>query len=140
MRLSPDDARRRFAAQRVARLATSNADGVPHLVPFTFAVDGDRVLHAVDAKPKSGRTLRRLRNIEQNPAATALADYYDEDWSHLWWTRADGHAAVTTDRDELSRATALLAAKYAQYRSEPPGGPLIVLTVTRWTGWSAEEK
>lgn len=137
MRLSPDEARRRFTDQRVARLATADAAGVPHVVPFTFAVDGGRVLHAVDAKPKTTRNLKRLANIEANPAACALADVYDESWSHLWWTRADGTATITTDPTELAAATTLLATKYPQYRATPPTGPLIVLTVHRWTGWSA---
>lgn len=138
MKLAPEEARRRFAIERVARLATADAAGTPHLVPFTFVVDGDRVLHAVDAKPKSTRALRRLHNIEQNPATSALADHYDENWTQLWWSRADGIATVTSDPDELARASDLLAAKYSQYRADPPAGPLIVLRVDRWSGWAAQ--
>lgn len=137
MKLPPQEARRRFAAERVARLATADPSGTPHLVPFTFVVDGDRVLHAVDAKPKSSTALRRLRNIEQNPTTTALADHYDDDWTQLWWARADGTATVTSDPTELAHAVDLLAAKYHQYHADPPAGPLVVLTVSRWTGWSA---
>lgn len=137
MKLSPEEARRRFTTARVAHLATADTAGTPHLVPFTFVVDGDRVLHAVDAKPKSTRALRRLKNIEQNPATTALTDHYDEDWTRLWWSRADGLATIVTDPTELRRASDLLAAKYPQYRSNPPVGPLVVLTAHHWTGWSA---
>jgi nitroimidazol reductase NimA-like FMN-containing flavoprotein (pyridoxamine 5'-phosphate oxidase superfamily) len=50
--VTAEEARRRFAAARVARLATVGADGAPHLVPLVFAVDGDTVYSAVDAKPK----------------------------------------------------------------------------------------
>ena len=50
--MAPEEARARFAAARVARLATADAAGVPHLVPVVFAVDGDLVYSAVDAKPK----------------------------------------------------------------------------------------
>ena len=137
MKLPPEEARRRFAAARVARLATADNAGTPHLVPFTFAIDGDRVLHAVDAKPKSSRALRRLRNIHQNPAVAALVDHYADDWSQLWWCRADGHATVTTNEAALRDATALLAERYPQYRDQPPAGPLVVMTVTQWSGWSA---
>ena len=103
--LDEDDARRRFAAARVARLASVSADGQPHLVPVVFAVDGDRVLMAVDQKPKRHRALKRLRNIDDNPAVSLLVDRYDDDWSTLWWVRADGVATVSDaepDRDTLT--------------------------------------
>jgi len=121
----------------VARLATVSGDGVPHLVPVTFAVDGDEVFSAVDAKPKRSRRLRRLANIEANPAVTLLVDHYDDDWSTLWWVRADGLARVDDDPVLLQRATALLAARYSQYREDPPAGPVVVVRVTAWRGWSA---
>lgn len=137
MRLSPERARGLFAAARVARLATADTEGTPHLVPFTFAVDGDRIVHAVDHKPKASRSLRRLDNIVQNATVCALVDHYDDDWERLWWARADGTATVSSDPGDLERVAALLAAKYPQYGDHPPEGPAIVLTVTRWTGWSA---
>jgi hypothetical protein len=31
----------------------------------------------------------------------------------------------------------MLAAKYPQYREQPPPGPVIRIEVVRWTGWSA---
>jgi len=55
--LAEDEARRRFAAARVARLATVDASGRPHQVPVVFAhhaLDGtDRLVTAVDHKPKT---------------------------------------------------------------------------------------
>jgi nitroimidazol reductase NimA-like FMN-containing flavoprotein (pyridoxamine 5'-phosphate oxidase superfamily) len=50
--VSPEQARKRFAAARVARLATADLAGRPHLVPVVFAVEQDRVFSVVDAKPK----------------------------------------------------------------------------------------
>jgi PPOX class probable F420-dependent enzyme len=81
----------------VARLATTNDAGRPHIVPVTFAVAGDIVYTAVDAKPKSTRNLRRLRNIRGNARVAVLADRYDEDWASLWWVRADGAATIVED-------------------------------------------
>jgi PPOX class probable F420-dependent enzyme len=82
--VTSDEARRRFAAARVARLATADTAGQPHLVPFVFAVDGDTVYSAVDHKPKRTTALRRLANIAQNPAVALLVDHYDDgDWSGL---------------------------------------------------------
>ena len=44
---------------RVARLATVDPDGRPHVVPICFALDGDTLYTAVDEKPKSTRRLIR---------------------------------------------------------------------------------
>lgn len=128
-------ARQRFAGARVARLATVSRP--PHLVPVTFAVDGDTVYTAVDAKPKRSRRLRRLANIEADPAVALLADHYSDDWDELWWVRADGEAEVVHDPVVVDRAGRLLAARYSQYCDAPPEGPVIVITVSTWRGWSA---
>ena len=123
-----------FAAARVARLATVGADGAPHLVPIVFAVVGDVIHTAVDAKPKRTRDLRRLANIAANPQVTVLADHYDEDWTQLWWVRADGTARVLAESPETQDA---LSAKYDQYRDKSPEGPFVVITVRRWSSWVA---
>lgn len=112
------------------------AGNAPHVVPFTFAVDGDLIYSAVDAKPKSTTNLRRLRNIRDNPLVAALADHYEDDWSALWWVRADGFASVVSDAEAMERPLGLLAGRYPQYVARPPGGPVIVIQVERWTGWS----
>ena len=136
MRLTPGEARERLGAARVARLATVSATGQPHLVPVTFAVDGDMIYTAVDHKPKTTTRLRRLANIAANPQVTLLADHYADDWDQLWWARADGHAAVLTGPADIASPVALLAARYLQYRATPPAGPVIAITVTTWTAWS----
>ena len=142
MRLDAGDARRRFAGARVARLATAGPDGHPHLVPFTFALDRqpgqeDRIYIAVDAKPKSTADLRRLRNIRVIPRVAVLADHYEDDWDALWWVRADGQATILGQPAAMAPALTLLAARYPQYREHAPGGPVISIQVTRWTGWAA---
>jgi PPOX class probable F420-dependent enzyme len=131
------DARARFAAARVARLATAGADGRPHLVPVCFAVDGDTIYSAVDEiKPKVTLRLRRLRNVAENPAVSLLVDHYADDWSALWWVRADGRARVL---EAAPDAIALLAARYPQYAEAPPRGPVLAVDVERWSGWSASQ-
>jgi len=72
-RLSAEEARRRFAHAQVARLATVGPGAVPHLVPVVFAVDGDEICTVVDAKPKAGGVLARLRNVTERPAVSLLA-------------------------------------------------------------------
>ncbi|WP_370963305.1 TIGR03668 family PPOX class F420-dependent oxidoreductase [Amycolatopsis sp. cg9] len=133
--MTPEDARERFAAARVARLATVSAAGVPHLVPVTFAVRGDEVVFAVDHKPKSTTSLRRLRNIAENPAVCFLADGYAEDWAQLWWARADGTARIRPDA-ERAEPVSWLVAKYPQYAERPPEHAVVVTTVHTWRGWT----
>ncbi|WP_433540321.1 TIGR03668 family PPOX class F420-dependent oxidoreductase [Streptosporangium sandarakinum] len=134
--MDADEARERFRAARVARLATADAGGTPHLVPVTFEVDGDVIAFAVDHKPKRTVDLRRLRNIAANDRVCLLADHYDDDWSRLWWARADGRARIAAEGAERERALARLAARYPQYRDRPPEGPVVVIEVDRWSGWS----
>ncbi|MGX6606418.1 TIGR03668 family PPOX class F420-dependent oxidoreductase [Micromonosporaceae bacterium Da 78-11] len=123
-----------FATARVARLATVDAGGAPHLVPIVFAVVGDRIHTAVDAKPKRTRALKRLANIAAEPRVSVLADTYDEDWAQLWWVRADGTARV---HDVSAEGLAALTERYPQYRGTPPPGPFLEITVERWSSWSA---
>jgi PPOX class probable F420-dependent enzyme len=126
---------RRVGDARVARLATIDPDGMPHLVPFCFALDGGVLYSSVDQKPKRSRDLRRLRNLRERDRATVLIDHYEEDWSALWWVRLRGRARVLEGGAEYRRAMALLAEKYPQYRRDPPAGPVIALDVAEWSSW-----
>ncbi|MFI6788380.1 TIGR03668 family PPOX class F420-dependent oxidoreductase [Nonomuraea sp. NPDC050383] len=136
--MDADLARRLFGGQRVARLGTVAGDGAPHLVPVTFALTGDRVVIAVDHKPKTTTDLKRLRNIRAHPRVSLLADRYEDDWTGLWWVRADGAARVVAPGSpEAGEAIGTLTGKYEQYRRNPPDGPVILVDVTRWSGWAA---
>jgi PPOX class probable F420-dependent enzyme len=138
VKLSEAEARSLLGSARVARLATAGEDGRPHVVPVTFAADGDRVYIAIDHKPKTTTTgLKRLRNIERNPNVSLLADHYEEDWAALWWARVDGRAIILTERDACQEPVDLLADKYPQYRQQRPDGPVIAIEADRWTAWSA---
>src|SRR6202042_3419193 len=105
----------RFAAARVARLATADAEGRPHLVPLVFAVHDDTVYSAVDAKPKRTTSLRRLANVAENPAVSLLVDHYEDDWERLWWVRADGRGRVLDGQSpEARQAIDWLRERYPQ--------------------------
>jgi PPOX class probable F420-dependent enzyme len=136
----PETCRERMAAARVAHLATTGDDGRPHLVPVTFALvtagGTDRIAIAVDQKPKTTQALRRLRNIAENPYVAIMCDHYDDDWTQLWWARADGRAVVLEDGTGRDGALVALSLRYRQYRAEPPQGPVILIDVTAWSGWS----
>jgi PPOX class probable F420-dependent enzyme len=131
-----DDPWALLAGARVARFATVTPEGRPTLVPVCFAIDGHTIYHAVDHKPKATRELARIRNVLAEPRAALLADYYDdEDWTQLWWVRADGTARVL---DRAPRAIELLVERYPQYLEHRPEGPVIALDVERISGWSAK--
>jgi len=123
----------------VARLATVSDEGKPHIVPMVFALDGDIVYFAVDAKPKKSTNLKRLKNIAANPMVSVLVDHYEDDWNQVWWVRADGTARVVTDEAHAQRATDLLVTKYAQYRTAVPEGPVVAIQIDRITGWSFKD-
>jgi PPOX class probable F420-dependent enzyme len=137
------DPKVRFTQSPIARLATITPDGTPHLVPVVFAVDADPqdghdvVYTAVDAKPKTTHRLRRLLNIESNPQVSLLVDHYADDWTQLWWVRADGVAAIHADGQAMDTGYRLLRAKYRQYQSVPLNGPVIAIIVRRWSSWQA---
>jgi PPOX class probable F420-dependent enzyme len=127
----------RLRAARVGRLATADAAGVPHVVPFVFVLEGRTVYWAVDRKPKRSRRLKRLENIGANPNVELVADFYEEDWSSLWWVRARGLARLVEDSETRSRALSLLAEKYPQYAGDPPEGPVVAIDIGKVSGWEA---
>ena len=132
MKLNPEESRRRFAAAQVARLATITPEGRPHIIPVTFAIQHDSLYIAIDHKPKTTENLQRIKNIKTNPTVSILADHYTNDWTTLWWTRADGTATITEDEVGID----LLVAKYQQYQETRPHPPAIKIETTNWTGWA----
>lgn len=128
--------------QRVARLATSDAAGRPHVVPVCFARLNGSLYVAVDQKPKRGdpRRLRRLENLRKRPEATFLADHYDEDWSKLRWLLVRAHARILEDGGERQAALTALESRYPQYAAMRLGAlglPVIALEPTAVARWPA---
>ncbi len=142
MKLDVGTCRRLVQTEPIARLATvrPGVDGRPgevDLVPIVFAVDGDRLVSAVDHKPKTSTRLQRLANIRAEPRVTVLVDHYEADWDRLWWVRLRGEARVVDDGPGQRAAIEQLVGRYPQYESRPPTGPAIEVTITSWLGWSA---
>jgi len=131
----PETAKQRVGDARVGRLATVTPEGRPHIVPCCFVLRGDMIYSAVDGKPKSRLSLRRIENLEANDAFALLVDLYDGEWSALWWVRIDGHGRVVRDEGERVEALHLLTRKYPQYHAVPIPGPVIALEIETWTSW-----
>ena len=123
-------------SQRVAHLATADANGRPHVVPVCFAYLNRRIYIAIDEKPKRSLRLKRLRNIEENPRVALVLDRYDEDWSRLAWVLVQGTAAVLDRGPEHGRALTALREKYPQYLEMAlEGRPVISVTAERVSSW-----
>jgi PPOX class probable F420-dependent enzyme len=121
----------------VATLATINPDGSPHIIPIVYAIVGDRLVTAVDQKPKRDPNLARLRNIRADPRVSVLAHHYAEGWHHLWWVRVEGHANVVSEDAE---AVAALKARYSQYSQYEVTGPVISVAIERIRVWMADPR
>ena len=128
--------------QGVARLATVETDGRPHVVPVCFARVGVRLYVAIDAKPKRGnpRDLKRLQNIRAHPLVTLVVDHYDDDWRRLRWLMVRCAATILEEGDERAAALAALEQRYPQYASmglARLGLPVIALEPSSASRWSA---
>jgi len=127
----------RFRDSPVARLATVRPDGRPHQVPVVFACSETAIYVPIDGKPKSGKRLQRLVNIEHQPAVSLLVDQYADDWNQLWWVRVDGTAQPHEDPATVSAGQQLLRQKYPQYSDVALQPHIIVITTHRVVTWSA---
>ena len=136
--LDEPERHRRFTTAQVARLATLRADGTPRLVPITFALVDGLICSAVDdVKAKTTMQLARLTDVARDPRVALVADHYADDWSQLWWVRVDGTAEVLADGPRRTAAVVALRAKYPRYETAELAGPVLAITPTRWSGWTA---
>ena len=136
-----DSIQAKLRAARVARLATLDAEGKPHIVPVCFVYDGSVFYTAVDRKPKrvAPDRLARLRHIAAHPQVALVVDEYQEDWTQLWWVMVRGKAKLlpASANEERRRAIEQLRTKYPQYAAAmlPDDAPIIRLTPQRITSW-----
>ncbi len=124
--------------RRVARLATADATGRPHVIPVCFARNDDTLYIAVDQKPKRrpGAPLQRERNLLENPQAALIVDHYEDDWQQLGWVLLRGVAELLREGEEVLQAHRLLRAKYPQYAAmRLEGLPVIALRIQRTVSW-----
>jgi PPOX class probable F420-dependent enzyme len=141
-----DNQRRFLETQRVIRLATAGANGVPHVLPIVFALDGDNIYMTVDDKQgknvgETPRRMKRLRNIVANPQVALVVDHYDEDWSQVGYVLVHGYAAILDDGDEHARAVRCLRERYAQFNGRPlEAWPVIAVRIEHAVDWGSSER
>jgi PPOX class probable F420-dependent enzyme len=134
----PERERDFLADRRVAYLATADRRGAPHVVPVCFALAGETLYITIDEKPKraSGRALKRIRNIAENPAVAVVVDRYDEDWTRLGWVMLHGRAEILIEGTEHDDAQALLRSRYPQLAAmEIARHPVIAVRIERTASW-----
>jgi PPOX class probable F420-dependent enzyme len=134
------DTQRRFLdLVRVAHLATVGADAQPHLVPVCFSLDRNTIYITIDEKPKRADIpLKRIRNIQQNPAVAVTVDRWDEDWTRLGWIMLRGRADILPDGEEHDAAQHQLRLRYPQYRTMNLATlPVIAVRIRRVAAWGA---
>lgn len=125
----------RLANAPAGHLGTVRPDGRPHVVVVTFALLEEKIVTAIDHKPKTTDRLQRVVNIEANPSVTFLVDHYENDWTRLWWVRIDGHASVSYSGQTREESIEALVAKYEHYERTPPVGPIITIAPERVISW-----
>lgn len=141
MKLTADVARARLVAHDHAVLCTVHPERGVDAVPCVYAVDADGfVAVPVDrVKPKSSTTLQRETNLRADRRATLLVEQWDgDDWSRLWWVRAELHWVDEPGADRVEALSALLAERYPQYRDRP-FERVLVLRIIRLGGWAASD-
>jgi PPOX class probable F420-dependent enzyme len=130
----PAKASQIVAEARRAVLATVDGEGRPHVVPVCYAIRADELVTAIDHKPKSGRKLARVANIEANGRAAVLLDRWSEEWHRLGWVMVRGTARL----EQPGSADAQLLQRYRQYREAPPRGPVIAVRPEHISWWTWE--
>jgi PPOX class probable F420-dependent enzyme len=128
----------------VARLATTGKDGQPHVIPFCYAFDGACVYFVVDEKPKrqTGKPLKRIRNILENPQVALVIDDYADDWSQLAYVLVSGRASLVEQEEEYQQALSLLRERYPQYHHMSltfPHNAMVRITPTKVHAWGRIE-
>lgn len=107
-------------------------------MPVVYAVDSDGYVGVpIDrVKPKAGSRLQREANLEADPRAALLIERWDaDDWSRLWWVRAElrwdgaGHQREAALADQLEH-------HHRQYVGQP-FDRLLVLRLVGIIGWAA---
>ncbi len=126
-----------LVSARRAVMTTVDSEGRPHAVPVVFAIYGDDLVTPIDRKPKSGRKLARIRNLERNPNVTLLADKWAEDWKEAAWVMIRGRGIVQPAESARRELEAIIA-RYPDYRDVLENSQVIRIVPERilWWSWS----
>lgn len=98
--------------ERVARVATVGAAGVPHLVPVCQILLGGKVYFA------SGKKGRKVLNLRANPKLALTVDLYSDDWDQIQGVMVQGTTRVIERGPRFRSLRRRFYGKYPQYPRE----------------------
>lgn len=139
MRLDADQARARLEGHVHGIFCTLHPDRGPDPQPVVFALshDGHLGVPIDKVKPKKSSRLQREDNLDADPRGALLVDHWDhEDWSRLWWVRADTEHVPDPAEVLVEELSERLAATVPQY-ADRPFHRVLVCRITKITGWAA---
>jgi PPOX class probable F420-dependent enzyme len=121
------------AWERVCRVATTSAAGIPHLVPVCHVVAGGKIYFA------SGDDARKAKNLRDNPRVTVTVDVYSDHWGTLKGVMVQGRARLIERGPRFRQVRDRLYRKYPQYPREaaisPSDSVVVEVTPTRVFSW-----
>lgn len=91
------------AGTRTGKLATTRADGRPHIAPIWFLVDGDDLVFNTGANTVKGRTLARDGRV---------AFCVDDDRPPFSFVLVEGRATLSEDLPQVKEWATRIAARY----------------------------
>lgn len=141
MRLDDQECRARLDAHVHGVFCTLHPDRGPDPQPAVYAVSADGHIGVpIDSvKPKRSTRLRREDNLDADPRGALLVEHWDaEDWTRLWWVRAETEHVPDPPQELVDELADRLAGTVAQY-ADKPFHRVLVCRIVRVTGWAASE-
>lgn len=116
----------------VARLATVDAEGGPHVVPICPVLDLDRIVFTSQANTA------KVDNMDGDPRVAICWDEYLDDWDALRQVIVFGRAMRVDPGFEFDRDRALLIEKFPQFLTQSPieeGDLIFEVKIDRVSSW-----
>ena len=141
MRLTDETARKRLGEQVHGVLCTLHPERGPDPQPVVYAVTAEGYVGVpIDTvKPKTSSRLQREANLAADPRGTLLIEHWEtDDWSRLWWVRAQLEHVADPPVALTEGLADLLARAVPQY-ADKPFHRVLVCRIVKVTGWAASE-
>lgn len=141
MRLSQAAARQRLAENFHGVLCTMHPDRGPDPTPAVYVVSDDGFIGVpIDTvKPKASSRLQREVNLAADARGAMLVQNWDaDDWTRLWWVRADLEHMEDVSQAVIDDLAERLAGTVPQY-GDKPFHRVLVCRIVGVTGWAASE-
>lgn len=109
----------------IMTIATVRKDGYPQATTVTYVNDGLTLYFGCD------KTAQKVKNIKRSGKVSLTIDRDYRDWNRIKGLSMAADAEVLTDRDEIRHAAALLAKKFPEWGTVPPGDVAFVKVVPK---------